>query len=92
MHKTPPLNKHIPYYIDKFSDAREQDIEFRRFFDRQMIYRLYPYLLDKQYSREACRIAKKFDYSQLKWSLHFRMFFPKTYYFLHKIRTKLSTQ
>lgn len=86
MRKIIPLEKHIPYYIDKFAKTRLKNIEFRRFFDEQMIYRLYPYLLKPEYKKEARVIAQKFDYSQLKWSMHFRMLFPYTYYCYKKLK------
>lgn len=79
MHRIAPLEKHIPYYIDKFAHARRTNKEFCKFFDREMIYRLYPYLFDKRYSKEAKRIAKKFDYSLQKRSMHYRMLFPRLY-------------
>lgn len=81
MHRVIPLEKHIPYYIDKFADARAKDVEFRRFFDREMIYRLYPYLLDKHYRSEAKRQSRKLDYSLQKRSMKLRMQFP----FLYKL-------
>ena len=40
-----PLKLHIPYYIDKYGDYRAKNKDFRRFFDLQMLYRLYPYAL-----------------------------------------------
>lgn len=88
MHRIPTLDKMIVSYVDKFEFARECNADFRRFFDEQMIYRLYPYLLDKRYRKEARKIAKKFDYSQLKWSMHFRMIFPWTYYYVRKYLSK----
>lgn len=84
MSKRIPMEKYLPYYIDKYDEARASNAEFRRFFDEQMIYRLYPYLFSKKYKAEARRIARKFDYSQLKWSMHFRMLCPKTYYYMQK--------
>lgn len=79
MHRIAPLDKHIPYYIDRYAGARADNIDFRRFYDREMIYRLYPYLFDKKYHVEAKKIAKIYDYSMQKKSLHFRMVFPKIY-------------
>ena len=79
MNKTIPLEKHIPYYIDKYADARANNKEFRRFFDEQMIYRLYPYLFDRNYRKEAKRLAKKLDYSQLKKTMKIRMCYPHLY-------------
>lgn len=79
MHKVIPLEKFIPYYMDKFEEARENNAEFRRFFDREMVYRLYPYMFDKRYKKEAQRLGRKLDYSQLKFSLRFRMVCPHIY-------------
>lgn len=77
--KSIPLEKFIPYYIDKYEEARAKDKEFRKFFDQEMIYRLYPYLFDKYYRKEARRLAAKLDYSQLKFSMRFRLLFPHLY-------------
>ena len=79
MNKTIPLEKHIPYYIDKYAEARAKDAEFRRFFDREMIYRLYPYLFDRHYRAEANRIARQLDYSLQKKSMQLRMQWPYLY-------------
>ena len=79
MDKVIPLEKHIPYFIDKFAEARAENAEFRRFFDKQMVYRLYPYLFDRRYCAEAQEIARKLDYSQLKRSMYFRMRYPHIY-------------
>lgn len=81
MHRLAPLQKHIPYYIDKYAEARANNVEFRRFFDREMIYRLYPYLFDARYKEEAKRIAQNFDYSLQKISMYVRMKFPHLYRF-----------
>lgn len=79
MTKPKPLEKHIPYYIDKYADARANNADFRKFFDREMIYRLYPYLFTRKYHKEAKCLSKKLDYSQQKWSMHFRMACPRLY-------------
>ena len=79
MNKTMPLERHIPYYMDKYDRIRTTNMEFRKYFDEQMVYRIYPYLFDKQYKKEAKRLARKIDYTPLKWSLHFRMIFPHIY-------------
>ena len=79
MDKVIPLEKHIPYYMDKFAETRTDNAEFRRFFDKQMVYRLYPYLLDRRYRAKAREIARKLDYSQLKRSMYFRMRYPHIY-------------
>lgn len=85
MRRFPPINKSICYYVDKYNESRTTNAEFRCFYDKEMIYRLYPYLFIKQYAKDARRLARKLDYSQLKWSMHFRMMLPYTYRFLRKI-------
>ena len=84
MHRVVPLEKHIPYYMDKYAEARAANAQFRKYCDENMVYRLYPYLFDKRYKNEARKIARKLDYSQMKWSMHFRMCFPRLYNFFQK--------
>lgn len=79
MHRVAPFEKHIPYYIDKFAYGREADKEFRWFFDKEMIGRLYPYLFEKKYCKEARKLARKLDYSLQKKSMKWRMVFPHLY-------------
>ena len=74
-----PLEKHIPYYMDKYAEARANNVGFRRFFDREMIYILYPYLFMSDYKKSAKIFAKNIDYSLQKWTMHFRMVFPHMY-------------
>ena len=49
MNKLIPLEKHIPYFVDKYAEARANNVDFRRYFDREIIYRLYPYMFDAHY-------------------------------------------
>jgi glycosyltransferase involved in cell wall biosynthesis len=86
MNRVIPLEKHIPFYIDKYAEARANNKEFRRFFDREMIYRLYPYLFDKRYCKQAKALAKQMDYSLQKWTMKFRMKWPD----LYKVYTKIK--
>ena len=88
MNRVIPLEKHIPYYMDKYVEARANNKEFRRFFDREMIYRLYPYLFDKHYCKQAKELAKQMDYSLQKWTMKFRMTWP----YLYKIYNRLKAR
>ena len=81
-----PLEKHLPFFIDKYAQAREGDPCFRRFFDEQMVYRLYPYLFDKEYKKTACELSKRLDYSLLKNSMKFRMRHPYIYRFMRSLK------
>ncbi len=79
-----PLEKFFINYMDKFEDARAADAIFRKFYDQEMVYRIYPYLFDKRYKNEAKQLAKRLDYSQLKRSMWFRLHFPHLYRFITK--------
>lgn len=81
-----PLEKHIPFFLDKYSDARNENACFRRFFDEQMVYRLYPYLFDKEYKKQAYELSRELDYSQLKRSMRFRMVHPYIYRFFRSLK------
>lgn len=81
-----PLEKHLPYFMEKYEEARQANAGFRKFFDEQMVYRLYPYLFDNKYRKEALRLSKMIDYSLLKNSMRFRMNHPYIYRFLKNIR------
>jgi hypothetical protein len=83
-----PIEKHIPYYIDKYADARRENASFRKFFDEQMVYRLYPYLFDKKYKQTAKDLSRKLDYSQLKKSMRFRMLHPYVYRLFRSLKEK----
>lgn len=84
-----PLEKHIPFFIDKYAQARKSNPYFRRFFDEQMVYRLYPYLFDKKYKKEARELSKKLDYSLLKKSMRFRMRHPYLYRFMRSLKESI---
>ena len=84
-HREMPLESYFPTYMDKFEEARKNNAEFRRFFDREIVLYLYPYRLSKRYRADAKKLMAKLDYSQLKFSMWFRMMFPQTYRWLTKI-------
>ena len=79
MHRIVPLEKFMPYYIDKFKEGRKRNLEFRRFYDQEMVYRLYPYLFDRRYRKKARKLAMQLDYSCLKFSMRFRIMCPYIY-------------
>ena len=85
MNKLIPLEKHIPHYIDKYSEYRANDITFRRFFDLQVLYRLYPYALSTPNDPELKRVLNQIDFSLQKRSMRWRFRFPKLYNIYMKI-------
>ena len=89
MHRLAPLQKHIPYYVDKFAEARSTNPAFRKFYDEEMARRLYPYLFSKQYRSVAKRLLKEMDWTQQKKSLYWRMQFPYLYKAYMDIKCKL---
>ena len=74
-----PLETHIPNFIDKYIEARLTNKEFCRYFDAEMLGRLYPYLFDKKYRKEAKSISKKINFRLQKKSLYLRIKFPYLY-------------
>jgi hypothetical protein len=91
MNKVIPLEKHIPYYINKYAEARANNVDFRTYFDREMIYRLYPYLFDARYKKTAQKLAKQMDYRLQKWTMRFRMEFPYLYRLYEILKITKST-
>ena len=74
-----PLEIHIPYHIDKYQTYRENNADFRCFFDRQMLYRLFPYAGDKKYKTELKQILNQIDFSLQKKSMYWRFRLPRLY-------------
>jgi hypothetical protein len=88
MNRVIPLEKHVPYFIDKYAEARANNLDFRRYFDREMIYRLYPYMFDARYKKTAQKLANQMDYRLQKWTMRFRMVCPHIYHMYEKLKTK----
>lgn len=85
MNREIELDRHLVYYIEKYQKYRNENIEFRRFFDQEMIYSLYPFLMSKKWKKDAKRISRCFDYSILKKSMSFRMKFPYCYFYAKRL-------
>lgn len=79
MDKEIPLDKHLPYYIEKYAVFRKDNKEFRRYFDRECLYRLYPYALKNRKDPDLQRILDQIDFSLQKASFRFRFWFPEIY-------------
>lgn len=80
-----PLETHLPNFIDKYTVERANSETFRKFFDKEMIYRLYPYLFDKKNRKKAKELASQLDYSMQKISMRLRIQFPHLYRLYQKI-------
>ena len=85
MSKPIPLETHLPNFIDKYTEERANSETFRKFFDKEMIYRLYPYLFDKKNRKKAKELASQLDYSMQKISMRLRIQFPHLYRLYQKI-------
>ena len=81
-----PLKIHLPYYIEKYAHDRAANADFRKFFDLQCLYRLFPYAGKREYKRDMRRILKQIDFSQQKKSMRLRFIFPRTYRFYLKMK------
>ncbi|MCQ2336034.1 MAG: glycosyltransferase family 2 protein [Paludibacteraceae bacterium] len=80
-----PLKLHIPYYIDKYAEYRANNVDFRRFFDLQCLYRLFPYTGIKEYKDDLDKVLKQIDFSLQKKSMYLRFKCP----YLYKLYVKL---
>ena len=85
MYKMPPIEKHIVSVIGDYAEVRKRNPQFKRAFDTQMIYFLYLYMFTP-YKKEAQRLARLLDYSQLKRSLRFRIKYPRLYRMMRMIK------
>lgn len=81
-----PLQIHIPFYIDKYKEYRENNVDFRRFFDLMMLYRIYPYCFEKKYKKDIKKLLKQIDFSLQKRSMKLRFYFPYLYRFFRTIK------
>ncbi len=87
-----PLKIHIPYYIDKYAAYRATNADFRRFFDLQCLYRLYPYALAGEQKEELRRSLAPIDWSLQKRSMRFRFRFPRIYDLYRRLRGRGERQ
>lgn len=69
----------IPFHIGKYADARVSNAAFRKFFDLQMLYRLWPYAGKREYSKQVREVLRQIDFSLQKPSLKWRFVFPGLY-------------
>ena len=89
MYKMPPIEKHVVSVIEDYADARKRNPQFKRAFDTQMIYFLYLYMFTP-YKKEAQRLARLLDYSQLKRSLRFRIKYPRLYRMYERMKELMN--
>lgn len=85
MSKPIPLETHLPNFIDKYTVERANNEDFRKFFDKEMIYRLYPYLFDKKNRKTAKELASQLDYSLQKITMRLRIHYPLLYRMYQKL-------
>lgn len=85
MNIMPPIHKHIVSVIPNYKLQRMANSSFRKSFDTQMVYFLYEYMFTL-YRKEAKGLAQLLDFSQLKFSLKFRIFYPRIYSLLIRLK------
>lgn len=83
-----PLEIHIPYFIDKYAHYRAVNKDFRKFFDLQCLYRLFPYAVSGEYKDELKKCLEPIDWSMQKASMRFRFRYPFLYNMYCKLRGK----
>ena len=86
MNNVIPFEKHLPFFIEKYATYRAENRDFRRYFDLQCLYRLYPYVLMPEYRADLRRVLRQIDFSQQKLSMRLRFCFPRLYNFYLKIK------
>jgi len=86
MNNVIPFEKHLPFFIEKYATYRAENRDFRRYFDLQCLYRLYPYVLMPQYRADLRRVLRQIDFSQQKLSMRLRFWCPRLYNFYLKIK------
>ena len=84
MNNVIPFEKHLPFFIEKYATYRAENRDFRRYFDLQCLYRLYPYVLMPQYRADLRRVLRQIDFSQQKLSMRLRFWCPRLYNFYLK--------
>lgn len=89
MNNVPPIQKHIVSVIHQYNQYRKKNSSFRKSFDKQMIYFLYEYMFTP-YKKEAKMLAALLDYSQLKFTLKLRMYYPRIYKILMRVNSLIK--
>ena len=84
MNKAIPFEKHLPFYIEKYTESRKNNLEFRKYFDEQCLYRLFPYTGIRKYRKDLKRVLRQIDFSLQKPSMRLRFMFPRLYKFYMK--------
>ena len=86
MNNVIPFEKHLPFFIEKYATYRAENADFRRYFDLQCLYRLYPYVLMPEYRADLRRVLRQIDFSQQKLSMRLRFRLPRLYNFYLQIK------
>lgn len=86
MNQKIPLEKHLPWFIEKFNESRLNNKEFRKYFDMECLYRLYPYVLKDKKNSGCRKILDHIDLAEYKISFRLRFLFPKWYFWYMKLK------
>ena len=85
-HVVVPLNQTIVSKISYYKKYREQDPEFRKFFDNEMAVRVSAFLRRPKSHFQARQLANQLDMSVLSKDKRWRIRFPFFFYFYDKVR------
>ncbi len=81
-----PLEYFMPYYLEKYTDYRKENVDFRKFIDRSCLSALFPYYAKNKKNKDVLRVIKLIDFSEQKWTYYFRFRFPKLFTLILKIK------
>ncbi len=84
MNKTIPLERFMPYYIEKYASYRAENITFRRCFDRLMIGMLYSYRLNGEYKEAVHRIVGQLVLREQPLTWRMRIYTPHLFWLLER--------
>lgn len=79
MNKKIAIDTFLPFYIEKYAEYRKRNKDFRQYFDRECLYRIYPFFIENRNDKDVKRIISQIDFSLQKFSLRFRFSFPFLY-------------
>ena len=85
MQKTIPLERYLPFYIEKYADARYANPDFRKFVDKQIVAMIYPYVTNKQYIKDITRITDSLNLSELSPTDRLQLQSPRLYGILSRL-------
>ena len=73
------FTRYYPCYIDKFAEARRDNADFRRYYDRGCLERLFPYYASHRQDNDTDRVLAQINLDEHPASFRFRFRCPRIY-------------